>query len=273
MAAFDFLRKAFAQKINHNIGLPDDSDALPSEMLFQDQAQERLVDDLRVLGTEEASDATVERTQKTAQKEVREAAEQSLKRLHVLQRGRCPQCGDALRQHLFVSVCDTCGWSSWSTPRAGNVRVHIKDREDPILGDKAYVVKDGVTIILRGETVFARIPSESVSWIEYVWSESEIRDRERGLRERMSISCGWCNNETDPDKDGFHLVHAAFGTTQERYCFCSDDCYEAFRKMYPARIHRNCYERDCDECNLCIKRYRVDSGGMRTLAKDLLKVK
>ena len=69
------------------------------------------------------------------------------------------------------------------------------------------------------------------------------------------------------------MVHIAFGATQERYCFCSDDCYEAFRQMYPARVHRNCYERACDTCDLCIKRYRDEAEGIRTLAKDLLRMK
>ena len=137
----------------------------------------------------------------------------------------------------------------------------------------AYVVKDGVTLILRGETVFARLPPKSVLWIEYIWTDAEKKDRERGVREKFVVSCGWCGKDTAPDRDGFHLVHAAFGTTQERYCFCSDDCYEAFRTMYPSRVHKNCYERDCDDCDLCIKRYRADSVGVRTVVKDLLKVK
>jgi hypothetical protein len=106
-----------------------------------------------------------------------------------------------------------------------------------------------------------------------VWLDEELKERERNLRERMGIACGWCSKETDPTSDGFHLVQVAFGTTQERYCFCSDECYEAFRKMYPARIHRNCYERDCEECNLCTKRYRGESGGMRSVPKDFLRTK
>ena len=87
----------------------------------------------------------------------------------------------------------------------------------------------------------------------------------------LQISCGWCGGKCDTKKDGFHLVHVAFGTTQERYCFCSDDCYEAFRKMYPARVHRNCYDRNCADCNLCTKRYGDEAEGMRVLAKDLLR--
>jgi hypothetical protein len=242
---------------------------LPSDLLFQDTDKERFEDDLRIIG----EDTSLERSQKTADKKVRSAAESSLNRLHILQRGRCPECGDALRQHLFVSVCKACGWSSWSTPKIGGVRVHLVGGGEPIAGDAVYVVKNGVTIILRGDAVFARLPAHSVQWIEYVWLDEELRERERGLRERMDIACGWCGKDADLSNDGFHLVQVAFGTTQERYCFCSDECFEAFRKMYPARVHRNCYDRDCDECNLCIKRYRGDSGGMRSVPKDFLRTK
>ena len=241
----------------------------PASTLFHDQEQERLDENLRVIAEESA----VERSQKTAERKVRTAAEQSLNRLHILQRGRCPECGDALRQHLFVSVCDSCGWSSWSTPKSGGIRVHLVHGGEPVVGDAAYFVRDGVTLVRRGESVVARIPRGTVSWIEYVWTDTELRERERGLRERLNITCGWCGKETDPESDGFHLVHAAFGTTQERYCLCSDDCYEAFRKMYPSRIHRNCYDRDCDDCDLCLKRYRNESYGIRALPKDFLKTK
>lgn len=152
--AFEALRKLFTRD-STSLSTPNDTlSSIPSDILFQDQDQERLEEDLRVISEENM----VERSQKTAAKEVRSAAEHSLKRLHILQRGRCPQCGDALRQHLFVSVCDSCGWSSWSTPRTGGVKVHLVSGEDPVVGDSAYTVKDGVTILLRGETVFARFP-------------------------------------------------------------------------------------------------------------------
>lgn len=266
--AFEGIRKLF-NKDGQPPSTPNDVlSGIPSDILFQDRDQERLEEDLRII----SEDTTVERSQKTADKEVRTAAEQSLKRMHILQRGRCPKCGDALRQHLFVSVCDTCGWSSWSAPRVGGVRVHLVGGGEPIPGDAAYVVKDGVTILLRGETVFARFPPHAVLWVEYVWSETELKERERTLRERMRVDCGWCGQDTDAESDGFHLVQVAFGTTQERYCFCSDACYEAFRKMYPSRIHRDCYERDCETCDLCVKRYRVEGSGMRALPKDFLNV-
>jgi hypothetical protein len=81
------------------------------------------------------------------------------------------------------------------------------------------------------------------------------------------LLCSWCNKASDPEQDGFHLCHVAFGGFQERYCFCSDECYEAFRKMYPARVHRNCYERDCADCDLCVKRYPDEADDYHALTR------
>ncbi|MCL1856657.1 MAG: hypothetical protein FWF84_03310 [Kiritimatiellaeota bacterium] len=93
------------------------------------------------------------------------------------------------------------------------------------------------------------------------------------VEEDNRILCGWCGKEADVAKDGFALAHVAFGSTQERYCFCSDACYEAFRLMYPSRVHRNCYDTPCAECTACIKRYDDEAEGMKTVAKDKLTVK
>lgn len=79
------------------------------------------------------------------------------------------------------------------------------------------------------------------------------------LTELAAHTCAWCEKTCQSGQDGFHLVHVAFGTTQERHCFCSDDCYEAFRRMYPSRVHRNCYETACADCPFCIKRYADES--------------
>jgi len=117
----------------------------------------------------------------------------------------------------------------------------------------------------------ARIPAASVSWVEYLWDDEEVNQRHKQVVEQLKILCAWCNAETDPDKDGFHLVHVAFGAAQERYCFCSDECFEAFRKMFPARVHRNCYERHCTGCSLCLKRYGDEADGIHMLAKDYLR--
>lgn len=87
--------------------------------------------------------------------------------------------------------------------------------------------------------------------------------------EGLEAPCAWCNKPCSPDQDGFHLVHIALGAYQERHRFCSDDCYEAFRRMYPARVHRNCYEQDCNDCNYCIKRYTDESEGLQEQADHL----
>jgi hypothetical protein len=132
------------------------------------------------------------------------------------------------------------------------------------------VVRTGHVLLVNKNVVSARIPTSQVSWIEYLWTDEEIDQRHKQVVDSMTLRCGWCNGEADPESDGFHLVHVAFGTSQERYVFCSDRCYEAFRKMYPARVHRNCYERNCAECNLCVKRYDDETEGIHMLAKDRL---
>ena len=247
-----------------------DIDEQKRAAILQEEQQEQFDHDMSILDGENR--VREERLHKEAEKKVQTAAEDSLKRLHVIQRGRCPVCGEHLRKHLFASICDACGWHTFDVPRNGPVRVHLSNDEGIIEGERCYVVKTGSVIVLEKDVVTAKIPAKAVSWVEYVWDDNDIRQRHKQVLDQTMILCGWCNREADPEKEGFHLVHVAFGGTQERYCFCSDQCYEAFRKMYPARVHRNCYERNCAGCNLCIRRYSDDSDGMQMLAKDYLNV-
>jgi len=173
---------------------------------------------------------------------------------------------------LFASICQSCGWHTFDMPKTGPVRVHLRHGNGAVEGERCYVLKTGQVLVMRQDVVQAEIPRESCGWIEYTWTPDEIEQRHKQVLDRMQVSCGWCGKQADPGRDGFHLVHVAFGATQERYCFCSDDCYEAFRKMYPARVHRNCYERNCTACNLCVKRYGDEADGVRMLAKDLLQL-
>jgi ribosomal protein L32 len=226
--------------------------------------------DKSILDDEDGS--TDKRLQKEAEKEVQSAALVSLKKLHMLQLGRCPNCGQHIHRHLFSSVCEECGWHMFDVPRQGPVKVHLTHGAEVISGQRCHMLKTGEVLVINKDVITARVPRDSVSWIEYAWNDEEIEQRHKQLLDRMVLLCGWCNDKADPDKDGFHLVHTAFGQSQERYTFCSDKCYEAFRKMYPARVHRNCYERNCAECNLCLKRYEDDSEGVRLQAKDFLKV-
>lgn len=248
-----------------------DPDAALEKSILQEEQQEKLEQDISIL--DDGDGSREQRLQKVAEREVQIAAEDSLKKLHVIKMGRCPACGEHLQQHLFATICESCGWHEFDTPKNGPVRVHMRHRDECIDGDRCYTVKTGACLVVKDDLVKAKIPRESYDYIEYIWSETEIDQRHKQVVDRMQVTCGWCSGPADPDKDGFHMVHVAFGAAQERYCFCTDECYEAFRKMYPARVHRNCYERDCAECNLCIKRYGDTAEGIRILAKDFLSVR
>ncbi len=238
--------------------------------LMLDDEIEQYDHDLRIVSAQ--SGDTEEKVQRKVRKVIQTAAEDSLQRMHAIRLGRCPDCGHHVRQHLFASICDHCGWHTFEVPRQGGVRVHLNGDAGPVEGERCYVMKTGAVLVVVDDVVQAKIPTSSVSWIEYLWEKTELGSRHRQVLDRMSLLCAWCNQEANPEADGFHMAQLAFGASQERYCFCSDDCYEAFRKMYPARVHRNCYERDCATCDLCLKRYSDDDDGIRMLAKDYLKV-
>ena len=233
------------------------------------EQEENREQDISILADQDGSKE--QRLHAQATKEVRSAAEDSLRKLHMLRLGRCPSCGEHVRRHLFATICEACGWHTFDVPDRGPVRLHLTNGET-LEGDRCYFVKTGAVLVLKDDLVVAKVSGGAYHLIEYTWSEQEVSQRHKRLADRIEVSCGWCNGKANPEEDGFHLVHLAFGTTQERYCFCSDECFEAFRKMYPARVHRNCYERDCAECDLCVKRYADGADGMHLLAKDYLSV-
>ncbi len=249
-------------------GRKKDDDPLETDpnMLLSDEQRESLEHDMALL------DNTQEhRIQKAVEEEVHSAAENSAKRLNVIRMGRCPKCGEALSIHLAASICENCGWYHYARPKEGCIRIHLHGNDGVVEGKKGYVLKNGDVLVVNNDVVVAKIPAASYSRVEYVWTPEEITNLSKRTASYFQISCGWCGDDVDVNKDGFHLIHVAFGTTQERYCFCSDECYEAFRKTYPSRVHRNCYERNCADCNLCVKRYGDEAEGMRVLAKDFLR--
>ncbi len=249
----------------------DENEKTPDIVLLHDEQKEEMERAISVLDDDEG---TVEKkAQQEAERTIQTAAQETLKRLHIVQLGRCPTCGSHLHRHLFASICDACGWYDYEAPRRGPVRIHLRQRPEPIEGERCYLVKPNALVVVKNDVVVAWVNRDAVAWIEYGWTAEEIDMRHRQILDRITLLCGWCNKECDPDQDGFHVVQVAFGSTQERYTFCSDACYEAFRKMYPARVDRDCYERNCSECNLCIKRYDDDGEGLRLLAKDYLRLR
>ncbi len=250
-------------------GSDDISGRIDTPLLPEDQ-RAHLEQDMEWLGAD--SEDAGRRLQKEAEKTVQTAVEDSVKRVYMFNMGRCPNCNERLSQHLFAAICERCGWTAFEKPRSGPVRVHLLGGNMPIVGSNCYATKD-MLVLIKDDAVAAQIPRRSVSWVEYVWTPQEMEQRYKQLVSAQEIRCGWCNEPADPEKEGFSLVQVAFGTTQERYVFCSDPCYEAFRKTYPSRVHRNCYERNCAECNLCLKRYDDEADGVRLMAKDFLRRK
>ena len=262
----NLLRKLWKRQSAHVTSTEEDM----AGTLIHDEEIEQYDHDMKIVASQGV--VAEERLQRKAEKAILTAAESSLQRIHAIKLGRCPDCGHHIRQHLFASICDHCGWHTFEVPRQGSVRIHLSTGQPPVEGERCYVMKTGVVLVVMDDVVQAKIPTTSVSWIEYCWDEQELQSKHRVVLDRMTLLCAWCNQEANPEADGFHMAQVAFGSTQERYCFCCDDCYEAFRKMYPARVHRNCYERDCATCNLCMKRYSDDQDGIRMLAKDYLQV-
>lgn len=214
-----------------------------------------------------------EKVLREADEVVQEDAQKSFINLQRIKHGYCPECGGFLKQNTSSNICENCGWYKYDKPKYGKTIVHLHGNDGIVEGQYAYTLKSGVILVTNGEVIVAKIPADAYSWVEYIWSEDELEQRRRTLTEHLQLQCGWCGKDADVNKDGFHLAHVAFGTSQERFCFCSDECYEAFRKLYPSRVHRNCYESNCYECNKCIKRYGDEAEGIRTLAKDHLKMK
>ncbi|MCA1809668.1 MAG: hypothetical protein LC725_09505, partial [Lentisphaerae bacterium] len=240
--------------------------------ILPDHQRDKLERDIMIL--EDEYGIKEKQLHKEAERQVQDAAKDSLKQMHVIQMGRCPHCGEHLNEHVFAAICESCGWNTFDVPRRGPTRVHLADQKTVIDSERCYVSAIGDVFLVKNDVVIARLLKGSVAWIEYVWDRQELDERYKVMLERLHIFCGWCNARIDSSNEEFHLVHIAFGSTQERYVFCSDACYEAFRKMYPSRVHRNCYERKCAECDMCVKRYDDDeNGSFQVIAKDLLRFK
>ncbi len=241
-----------------NIALPEDQRA-------------QLASDLSMLDRKDLSRS--QKLQHDVEKSVIAAAEDTVKRLRVVEMGRCPSCGAHIYQHVGANICDVCGWHQFDLPKKGMVKVHLKGGDEVVEGERVYVLKSGDCLVVRHGVVAAQVPRDAYTWVEYAWTDEELENRHSEAQKTLTVPCGWCGKSTNPTADGFHLLHIAFGASQERYCFCSDDCFEAFRKMYPSRVHRDCYNRDCSTCKLCQKRYDEDAMEMRMLAKDYIKAK
>lgn len=195
---------------------------------------------------------------------VGEATRADLKNILLIDQGRCPSCHGRTERFLFTVVCPSCGWFRRKVPEAGHSVVHLNDGKKIECDyvhrgtDEYLCIRDGVAI--------AEVMRSSVHRIDHVWNENEL-EKARKFEHRVRDGiCSWCEKPmTEADPEDSSEDYVAFGSMQEHYIFCSEKCQRAFRKQYTSRVHRNCYETDCNACNLCIKRYDTRSFKRRIL--------
>lgn len=179
----------------------------------------------------------------------------------LVEHGRCPECHNKLTILLYTRVCSSCGWYSRTVPSTGHCTVSLANGES-IRCDTAISVRGDQVLCVSEGVVRAQIMRSFITMIQYHWEEDELeRARKAGHRQREGV-CAWCESVIHELPEGPIEEYVAFGAIQERYSFCKPKCAASFRKQYPPRVHRNCYERDCNHCELCIRRY--DTRGILT---------
>ncbi len=186
---------------------------------------------------------------------VSKAAKTDIKNILLIEQGRCPVCYARTENFLFTVVCPSCGWFRREVPSRGRSLVYLKNG-DTIDCDYVHHSSRDEYLCIKDGVVISEISRSEVRKIDYLWERGELEEARILAHKLKSGICSWCEGsleETAEEEHGEDYV--AFGAFQERYIFCSEKCQRAFRKHYPARIHRNCYETDCNTCGLCVKRY------------------
>ena len=236
---------------------------LKDKQIVVEGQEEEVQESMAVLAEDKSS---VDEVVTEVESAVRQASRDSLKGLKLLEEGRCPECSRKAQQFLFTSVCPQCGWSSFISPKDGEVIVHLKDGS-MVSCKGTFDTQHEDILCIADDVVRARIGRDNINYIEYSWTNEEIQERRNQREQEVTGVCHWCGKKIDPEEDERIVVYAALGRTQERYLFCSNKCKGAFEKQYPARVHRNCYERSCLDCEECIKRY--DGSDETILQSDL----
>ncbi|TVQ26166.1 MAG: hypothetical protein EA382_05895 [Spirochaetaceae bacterium] len=186
---------------------------------------------------------------------VSKATQTDIRNIMLIDQGRCPVCASRTENFLFTMVCPSCGWFRREIPNRGSAIVHLTDGT-PIECDYVHHGQRDEFLAIRDGVVISELMRPEVKRIDYVWADGELDEARALVRRLKSGVCSWCQTDlTDTPDDEHREDYVAFGTMQERYIFCTEKCQRAFRRHYPARVHRNCYEVDCNQCNLCVKRY------------------
>jgi len=233
-----------------------EKDRKEKQIIVEEQEAQK-EEDSSWLVTKESKTA-IDRALSDADSKLKEAAEQSLKELKILEEGRCPECGRRIRQFLFTSVCPFCGWSAYISPKKGKTIIHLTSGRT-VECDSALDAKGDYVLCVDSDVVRWRLPRNKIEYIENVWAEEEIEERRKELERETQVVCDWCAKTRG--RQEMIPMYVAFGTSQDRFHFCCFACKERFAKQYPARIHRDCYNRDCNACEECVKRFFVTPPG------------
>lgn len=178
-----------------------------------------------------------------------------IRNILLIDQGRCPVCAARTENFLFTVVCPSCGWFRREVPSKGSAVVYLKSGEK-IECDYVHHGNREEYLCIRDGVVISEVMRSEARRIDYSWGTGDL-DEARSLARRLKSGiCSWCETELSETPQEAHFEdYVAFGAFQERFVFCSEKCQRSFRRQYPARVHRNCYEVDCNQCSLCIKRY------------------
>lgn len=220
------------------------------ESISKDNKLRDQIDELATGDRREVDRADIE-----VQQVVTRATKTEIKDILLIDQGRCPRCGARTENFLFTVVCPSCGWFRREVPSRGRSVVYLRSGDEIECDYVHHSDRDEILCIKDG-VVISEVMRNEIRRIEHRWADGEL-DEARSLSKRLSTGiCSWCNQSLEQTKEEEHGEdYVAFGAFQERYIFCSEKCQRAFRRHYPARVHRNCYETDCNTCNLCIKRF------------------
>lgn len=233
---------------------PSEGKAKPKQIAIEDQ-EDRLEEEMVEL-TEKESGRRVDQVLSEVDTEIKRAAEQAVKEVQLLGEGRCPRCAKRVEIFLFTTVCPACGWSSYITPEKGKAVLHLKSGRE-VVCERVFQIDGGDILCITNSVASHRVPLENLDFIEYKWLQSELDEKRREFERESTRICSWCEREFDKNDPEKRVTYIAFGVHQEKHIFCCEKCLESFKRQFPPRIHRNCYEVDCSTCDLCKKRYET----------------
>ena len=195
------------------------------------------------------------RTETEVRQAVQRAAKTDIRNIKLLEQGRCPVCQGRTENFHFTVVCGACGWFRRTTPGGGRSIVYLETGET-IECDKVFKGGNDELLCMRDGIVISQVMRSHVRKVDHHWEADELERAKAQARRTRHGVCAWCEKDLGEIAYEDMLVHyVAFGAWQDRYMFCSSKCQSSFERQYPSRIHRNCYEVDCNTCELCIKRF------------------